>query len=231
MEGNYLEKPLRICPQGGLGRFLCHTRHHMTSLSLRHINLDAFSTLDSSLPVLFPSLRTLDLGDCRFPLSWLVAAAPGIHTLSLDCSKLVHTSGRLTRPAFPQLVHLAANFHHIVALTRSNAISLHNLRSLRLGLDWGKPHRDDTIESFAIARAASRLKSVTFSQPFFRPLSWWQGFAQALPRLSFLNISLRTTSADELHTTVSNHQQQYMHLQLTASPTIISPSATVLRNS
>jgi hypothetical protein len=231
LEGNILKKPLRICPQDGLGCFLRHTRHHLTSLSLRHINLDAFSTLDSGLPVLFPSLHTLDLGDCRFPLSWLVAAAPRIHTLSLDCSELIHSSEPFPRPAFPHLVRLNAVFHHVVALTRSNALSPHNLRSLRLGLDWGKPHTDDTIESFAIARAASRLKSVTFSQPFFRPLSWWQGFAQALPPLRFLNISLRRTSADELHTTVSKHPQQCVHQQLTVNLGIISPCATVLRNS
>jgi hypothetical protein len=65
MEGSILEKPLRICPQGGLGHFLRHTRHHLMSLSLRDINLDAFSTLDSCLSVLFPSLHTLDLGGCH----------------------------------------------------------------------------------------------------------------------------------------------------------------------
>ncbi|KAH6879924.1 hypothetical protein BKA70DRAFT_1411953 [Coprinopsis sp. MPI-PUGE-AT-0042] len=183
------EKPLKVVPEDGLGRFLLqsHTQKHVRSLQLSNFDFNAFTPFSNH--VLFPSLIKLEISDCHLPLSWLAAAAPGIHTLVVYGGR-IHSSGSFPQVAFPQLVHLAASFLQLVMLMQSNALALHRLRRLRLNFGWGINGDHERSESFAVARAATSLESLAFSQHTLQDPSWWQAFGEALPPLKSLTISL-----------------------------------------
>ncbi|KAH6879923.1 hypothetical protein BKA70DRAFT_1344810 [Coprinopsis sp. MPI-PUGE-AT-0042] len=195
------DTPLRVTPEDGLWRFLGHShiRNHTRSLKLSNFDFNAFTPSDRLLdPFLFPSLANLELSDCDLPLSWIAEDFPSIHTLTIFCCR-AESSRPFPQVAFPHLVHLTTHFDQLLTLKNSNAVSLKTLRLLRLYHNWGTSMETDTSESFAVARALSNLKCLSFFQHPVRALAWWNGFGEVLPPLRFLKVSLKATSTDQTH--------------------------------
>lgn len=194
---------ISVVLEEGLGRFLhhVHIRQHITSLFLSALDFEELTHLNPKYPVLFPSLGKLELLDCRTSLQWLAAAAPGIHTLILTHGDVI-SSGPLPGVAFPHLVYLCARYDQIMTMMGSNPLVIQNLRCLRVRHDWGAFVHEDPAP-FAIPKAASRLKSLTFCLGRMRDVSWWHAFCEVVAPLQFLNITLKAHSVGEVGLCVS----------------------------
>ncbi|KAH6908164.1 hypothetical protein BKA70DRAFT_1280853 [Coprinopsis sp. MPI-PUGE-AT-0042] len=130
------------------------------------------------------------ISDLRFTAKLDSGRLSSIHTLTIFCCR-AESSRPFPQVAFPHLVHLTTHFDQLLTLKNSNAVSLNTLRLLRLYHDWGTSMETDTSESFAVARALSNLKSLTFFQhPIRGPCFEVPGALATVP-LEYVSLTIK----------------------------------------
>lgn len=196
------ESALQITPHTGIGQALFRSSACLTEISLRgRIDLRGFvgnghsETGDKKriTPVIFPNVVKLLISDRDVSLRGLATTFPALENLILRFL-VVARDPSLDRPmqvTFSSLISIQGLCQNIAPFLEANA-DRERIRRIVIEGTWDRD--EDEVTPFAILKATPYLKSLRFRQDPVRPLSWWEAFAQTIPHLTYLGLSLYTAN-------------------------------------
>jgi hypothetical protein len=194
-----------------VGNILINSRHSLTEVRLTNCAELHFLCGEN---ITFPRVNTLSLTNCVATSAALANSFANVKRLTIFNSHFSDLNNPETSPTsrsahptlFPRISSLTGDEPDVTRFLQSNG-QYYNCRRLVIDSQWDYPGRNvgDATPNFSVADAVPQLKSFHFFLWHVSPTElWWREFVESVPHLTFLNVSVRIQTADELELSVSN---------------------------